>query len=61
MNISQHEEEKNRKADEKTNALCEEIARMQMSSHSLINTGYFLANLQLSISLIELVLEFIEG
>lgn len=45
MNISQHEE-KNKKVGEKTNALCEEIARVQMSSLSLVNTDYFLSNLQ---------------
>lgn len=45
MNISQHEE-KNKKVGEKTNALCEEIARVQMSSLSLVTTDYFLSNLQ---------------
>lgn len=62
MNVSQHEEEKNKKVGEKTNALCEEIARVQMSSPSLVNTDYFLSNLQfLNISLIESAPEFIEG
>jgi len=41
MNISQHEEGKNKKVGEKTNALCEVIARVQMSSPRLVNTDDF--------------------
>lgn len=62
MNISQHEEKKNKKVGEKTNALSEEIARLKMRSPSLVNTDYFLSNLLfLDISLIESVPELIEG
>lgn len=62
MNISQREVEKNKKVGEKTNAPQEEIARVQMSSPSLVNTDYFLSNPQrLNISLPESASEFIEG
>lgn len=51
-----------KKVGEKTNALCEEIARVQMSSPSLVNTDYFLSNLQfLNVSLVEPAPEFTEG
>lgn len=46
MNISQHEEKKNKTVGEKTNAVSEEIARVKMRSPSLVNTDYFLPNLQ---------------
>lgn len=49
------------KVDEETNALCEEIARVQMRSPSLVNTDYFLSNLQfLNVSLFESAPRFIE-
>lgn len=46
MNISQREEEENKKVNEKTNALCEEAARVQMSSPSLVNVDCFLSDLR---------------
>lgn len=62
MNISQHEEEKNKKVGEKTNAPCEEIARVQMSSPSLVNTDYFLPDLRfVNVLLVESAPELVAG
>lgn len=62
MNISQHEEEKNKEVGEKANALCEEIARVQMSSPSLVNTDYFLPDLRfVNVSLVESAPELVAG